>query len=72
MTLRAITKDKEVIGIIDDAKISNTDFIKLLAVLTYPININIIAMDVALKEYRCKLSAGLYNSLSEYCKNVII
>lgn len=67
MTLRAITKDKEIIGIIDDYRINNKNFIKLLAVLPYPIYI--IAMDVAFKEYGCKLSAGLHNLLNEYCKN---
>lgn len=67
MVLRAITKDKEIIGIIDDYRINNKDLIGLLAVLPYPISI--IAMDVALKEYGCKLSAGLGNLLNEYCKN---
>lgn len=71
MTLRAITKDREIIGVINDDIVDNKDFIKLLAVLTYPININIIAMDVALKEYGCKFSAGLYNSFDESSKMLL-
>lgn len=73
MTLRAITKDKEIIGVINDDIIDNKDFIKLLAVLTYPININIniIAIDVAFKEYGYKFSAGLYNSFDESAKMLL-
>lgn len=69
MALRAITKDSKIIGVINDDIIDNKDFIKLLAVLTYPINI--IAMEVALKEYGCKFSEGLYNSFDESAKMLL-